>query len=89
MENVKIGRKEYILLSQKELDVLLNDARATSCVENRTSKVLHNDDLSATESSFIEHLRENVAQYDKIIATQTRMDGMGVSVFRFHPRDIG
>ncbi len=89
MKTIKINSKEYIILPQRELDVLLDDARATSCVEDEKPQVLHSDDLSKTESSFIEHLRENVMLYERIIAKQIRTDGMGVSVFKFHPRDIG
>ena len=89
MKKIKVDRKNYILLSKNELDVLLDDARATAFVDESPLQPLQNDDLSPTESRFISHLRENVTTYEKIIANQVRMDGMGLSVFRFHLGDIG
>jgi hypothetical protein len=89
MKEIKVDRKNYILLSKRELDALLDDARATAFVDESPLKPLQNDDLSPTECRFISRLRENVTTYEKIIVNQVRMDGMGLSVFRFHLRDIG
>lgn len=89
MKNIKVDGNDYILLSQRELDVLLNDARSMAHVDDSPSYILQNGDLSPTESRFIEYLRENVKTYEKIVAVQSSMDGMAVSFFRFHSRDIG
>ena len=88
MKNIKIEGRDYILLSKQEYDVLLDDAHVIDTIDT-TLKVLQKGDLSPTESQFIEHLRDNVKQYERIIAKQTRMDGMGIAIFRFHLRDIG
>ena len=89
MKKIKVDRKDYILLSKKELDVLLDDARATAFVDESPLQKLQKNDLSPTECRFISRLRENVTIYEKVIANQVRMDGMGLSVFRFHLCDIG
>ena len=88
MKDVIVDGGDYIFLSRQELDILLDEARAT-CVEEEFPQPLSKGDLSPTECAFIVRLRENVKWYEKILVRQIRMDGMGVSVFRFHLRDIG
>jgi len=89
MKTITIDRKDYVVLPQEELDILLADAHATSCVNDEPYTPLRKDDLSPTECRFIESLRENVERNERIIVEQFMMNGKGISVFRFHLRDIG
>lgn len=88
MKKITIDNKDYIVLPQEELDILLADV-CTTCIDNDPYTPLNKDDLSSTECRFIEKLRENVIQNEKIIVQQIMMNGKSISVFRFHLNDIG
>lgn len=89
MKEIKIDRKDYVVLPQAELDILLAEARAISYVDRKPYKPLRKNNLSPTECRFIESLRENVIRNEKIIVQQYMMNGKGISFFRFHLQDIG